>query len=809
MNLLRSASLLLLAVVPTLGQPASLDDATRAALGITDVRRSAWADAPASGWDRALMTGSGETGALVMGRPSDETIILSRGGLFLPLLPPHAPPSQGAVLREIRSMLAAGDYQRAADFVYERAQKEGYQGTHWVDPFMPVCSLRLVSPGGGPVENYVRAVDYATGVVSTRWRGPEGTTLQRVFASRADDVVVVELHRDGRPFDVDLGFVQHDARVTPEDDHPDPAHFRQVTARAAGSRLEYRADFARAWEGSATGAFALAEVSTDGGKIVAGDDRIEVRGARTVLVRVKVTALTGADAAPGDRLARALADAPPSYTALLDRHVAVHGDIFKRSRLDLGGTDADHRLPAKALFARSPLGSPLPALLEKQYDASRYLILSSTGKAFPPTLQGIWAGTWRPPWSSAFTHDGNLPVAVIGNLPGAMPELMEGFFRYHENHLEAYRRNARTLFNARGIVVPAHSTSHGLHNHFGPRWCLTFWSAGAGWVAHSFYDYTLYTGDLAFLRDRAVPFMREVALFYEDLLAGMEGPDGRTVFSPSYSPENDPANTGSQATINATMDMVVCREVLSNLVSACERLGLDEPSLPRWRAMLAKLPDYRINAEGAVAEWISPSLEDNHAHRHVSHLYELYDGLRDTLAADPALVEAFKVAVQKRTAWRRQIGGGEMAFGQAQMGAVAASLRLPEIAFENLDMLSNWFWFPESLMTTHNPQSLFNTDIAGGIPQLVILMLVDAQPGWVELLPALPAQWPSGRIEGARLRGQIEVTELAWTQDSVKATLRSAIDQTVEVRLREPALRRPVALKAGEPLTVEMPRVAR
>lgn len=809
MNLRRTASLLFLTVLPALAEPAPLDDATLSDLGIADVRRSAWAEAPAGSWDRALMTGSGETGALVMGRPADETIILSRGGLFLPLLPPHAPPSQGAALGEIRTLLAAGEYQKAADFVYALAQKEGYEGTHWVDPFMPVCSLRLVSPGAEPAEDYVRAVDYATGVVSTRWRGPGGVTLQRVFASRADDVVVVELQRGGRPFDVDLGFVQHDPRVAPEDDRPDPAHFRAVEARAAGSRLEYRAQFAQAWEGSATGALALAEVSTDGGEIAAADDRLQVRGARSVLVRIKVTAVSAADAAPLDRLARELADAPARYAELLARHVAVHGEIFKRSRLDLGGTDADHRLPAKALFARSPLGSPLPALLEKQYDACRYLILSSTGKRFPPTLQGIWAGTWRPPWSSAFTHDGNLPVAVIGNLPGAMPELMEGFFRYHENHLEAYRRNARTLFNARGIVVPAHSTSHGLHNHFGPRWCLTFWSAGAGWAAHSFYDSYLYTGDLAFLRERAVPFMREVALFYEDLLAGMEGPDGRYVFSPSYSPENDPANTGSQATINATMDMVVCREVLSNLIAACERLGLDEPSLPRWRAILKKLPAYRINAEGALAEWISPALEDNHAHRHVSHLYEVYDGLRDSLAADPALLEAFKVAVQKRTAWRRQIGGGEMAFGQAQMGAVAASLRLPDIAFENLDMLSNWFWFPESLMTTHNPQSLFNTDIAGGIPQLVILMLVDAQPGWIELLPALPAAWPSGRIEGARLRGQVEVTELAWTPESVKATFRSPIDQTVEVRLRVPELRRTLVLKAGEPVTVELARTAR
>ena len=68
---------------------------------------------------------------------------------------------------------------------------------------------------------------------------------------------------------------------------------------------------------------------------------------------------------------------------------------------------------------------------------------------------------------------------------------------------------------------------------------MTFWTAGAGWMAQFYYDYYLYTGDRAFLRDRALPFMKEAALFYEDFL--IEGPDGKLLFSPTYSPENIPA----------------------------------------------------------------------------------------------------------------------------------------------------------------------------------------------------------------------------------------------------------------------------
>jgi len=178
--------------------------------------------------------------------------------------------------------------------------------------------------------------------------------------------------------------------------------------------------------------------------------------------------------------------------------------------------------------------------------------------------------------------------------------------------------------------------------------------------------------------------------------------------------------------------------------------------------------------------------------------------LPPALAADPKLMSAFSVALQKRTDWRRQIGGGEMAFGQAQMGAVAASLRRADLAYENVEMLANWFWFPESMMTAHNPQSLFNTDIAGGIPQLLIRMLVDVEPGEITLLPALPPQWPHGSLSGALGRGQIEVRELAWDEKSVHVTLRSAISQNILLRSGQNS--RELALSAGVAVNADFSR---
>ena len=83
----------------------------------------------------------------------------------------------------------------------------------------------------------------------------------------------------------------------------------------------------------------------------------------------------------------------------------------------------------------------------------------------------------------------------------------------------------------------------------------------------------------------SLPAYKELALFYEDYLT-VTGKDGNYVFAPSFSPENNPANTSPSAmlVINASMDIAVCREVLGNLIQACELLGTDAESIPKWKS---------------------------------------------------------------------------------------------------------------------------------------------------------------------------------------------------------------------------------
>ncbi|MDG0813948.1 hypothetical protein OMP40_35165 [Cohnella rhizosphaerae] len=153
--------------------------------------------------------------------------------------------------------------------------------------------------------------------------------------------------------------------------------------------------------------------------------------------------------------------------------------------------------------------------------------------------------------------------------------------------------------------------------------------------------------------------MREVALFYEDYLLRDE--EGCVLVVPSNSPENAPSediagevdlsvmmNPGVPLTINSTIDTALVRELLGNLCEAYDTLGLPQADTAVWHDIVAHLRPFRINEDGALAEWIHSDHHDNYAHRHLSHIYPVFPGFQITKEEQPELFEATRVAMEKR-----------------------------------------------------------------------------------------------------------------------------------------------------------------
>ncbi len=733
---------------------------------------------PAQTWEQGLICGNGTIGANALSRPRDETIIFTHERLFLPTGAPLMPPDTAARLFEIRRLIDRGLYRQATALAFDLSGQESFM---YPDPFVPAFDLNIQMDSEGNATDYMRSVDFQTGEVTVRWADARGTFERRLFVSRAHGMAVLLIAgpRRGavncrlalRPRQLSDTL---NARTIERSTARFTSHVSDITITAEPFGLTWRNHFAKAYPGSIQALEGVAHVVAEGGTAKPEGTAVTVTGAERVLVLVDLDVVYDLNHSHLQAMKEELGRLPKDYGSLLEHHARVHGELFNRMRLDLGG-GADHALTTEELLAASTNEQLNKALIEKEFDAGRYNIISCTGE-LPPTLQGVWAGTYVPSWASDFTHNGNVPSAIASLLMGNTPELMLAYTSYIESIVPYLEINARHMFGARGIVLPSRSTTHGFNNALARTFAGGFWVGGAAWAAHFFYDYYRYTGDRAFLADHALPFMEKAALFFEDYL--YEGPDGTYIFSPTQSPENTPGNTKSQGTFNATMDVAAAKELLRNLMSASRTLGVHQKTLPRWQAMLEKMPDYMISEEGCIKEWLTPKLEDNLRHRHSSHLYPLFDGMPDEIARDPRLKAAFKRIIEIKLERHWQRGSGFMSFGVVQLGQAAASLGEGDLAYRCLVHLVNRYWL-HNLASMHNHRSLFNMDISGGMPAVIIKMLVASDPGRIQLLPALPSAWPSGAIEGVLCRGQIEIKRLTWNGTRVAVSLVSARSQSI------------------------------
>ncbi|MFP4053656.1 MAG: glycosyl hydrolase family 95 catalytic domain-containing protein [Phycisphaerae bacterium] len=710
---------------------------------------------PATRWEDALPTGNGTVGAMVYGHICEDTILLNHEALFLRTDRPRLPDVSGH-LPELRKLLAEGKYAEAEYFLPNKLKEAGYDYTS-PDPYHPAFDIEVLQHTPHAFSDYRRTLDMSTGEVIVQWKDSGVTFTRSLVVSRPDEVIALRIAAD-KP-----GAVSCRLRLTP--------HGRRARGGGTGNGKRSQIVFQTSAEAPRMqivgmydrgGSFGGAgHVHLRGGKTTTEGDCVVIEKADEALLLVKLYANDYADVAEA-KLAAALEQLPADYKTILSRHAEGHREIFHRCRLELPGNarreDANERLLLDASG-----GDVHPALTERMFDFSRHLLIcSSWGGRYPANLQGIWNGEYDPKWSSDFHNNENIQMNYWQALPAALPEVTEPYFDMFERSLDDYRRNARCLFGCRGIVAAHAQTTHGL------QLAILFgnWTAGAGWLAQLYYDYWLFTGDEDFLRDRAVPFMREVALFYEDFC--IIDPDGQVVFAPSLSPENHPLGVEGhpRVVVNATMDFAVARELLGNLVTACEHLGIEQEGTRRWRELLAKMPDYQVNSDGAIAEWMHPELEDNYHHRHQSHIYPLFPGLEVTAENNPELFEAIETAVEKRLV----VGlASQTGWSLAHMANIFARLGDGERALECLDLMTRACTGP-NLLTYHNDwrmmgltlhwhgDTVFQIDAILGFAAAVLEMLVQSRPGFVSLLPALPHEWPAGRIVGVRCRGAVTVS---------------------------------------------------
>lgn len=732
-------------------------------------RTGFWSSSAALDWEHGLVAGTGSLGAVLSGTPARHVVHVCHEEFFLPVNSAIAAPRISTAIADVRAAVVAADTDAAAEITSRTAAEDGYDGRLiWTDPFVPVAALSWTPDD--PIEEsiYRRVGDFTTGRVEVEWSTSSGEWNSiALVPDRAAGSLAIELFSTREVMGVlslDFG--------------PDEPGNGDYPSTDYGVFL---APSEPAFEGSRL----LIEVDVDAEKLSPFVREHAPSPWQPTGARVEVDVPADLDPHPADggvrvRIPAGVAVSLPIRVELSGGLVgaaapetASHASLFAASALDLHSGVADS-VSYDAVLESARAGDPdgVLAALELAFAAGRHTIISSTG-VLPPTLVGIWQGTRRPAWSGDWTQNGNVQHGGVASLVASgTPELFTSYLRAIFRHLEDYAENAERVFGAEGWLLPARFDSHGRSNHFATAYPHLYWMAGGAWVLRLAWDQFCATGDLETLREYAWPLARNVMAFATSVAFTDDA--GTLHLAPSYSPENTPANRNNPLAVDATMDVAAFRDAARLSIRIADLLG-EDADLAAWRSFADRLPPYRVADDGTFAEWLDPAFDEQLEHRHVSQLYPFWYE-EDPAAQTPELRAAALETIRRKLDWRDERpwagpdGRQEMAFGLVGLGLAAARLGDADAALRCVESLARDFWRPNAV-STHDGDSIFNVDASGGLPAVVIEMLIQSQPGSLTVLPALPASWPSGSIRGVRARGGIVVDRLTWDADGATVSL--------------------------------------
>ncbi len=273
------------------------------------------------------------------------------------------------------------------------------------------------------------------------------------------------------------------------------------------------------------------------------------------------------------------------------------------------------------------------------------------------------------------------------------------------------------------------------------------------WLMQMYYLHNRRSMDDRQLRESVCPLMRRAFMVYSKIL--YLGDDGKYHIPYTYSDEYGNAKETS-------LNIALARWGFKTLIATAERLKINDPLLPDWKAKLANLQDYNINENGIM---IGKDVPFAKPHRHYSHLFAIFPLYDMNVDNAPERIPMMKKSVQHFT----DLDGDNCIYKFSGASSLWEALGDGDKALtwlnRSLELLPRFAEPPAPKRTptatantfySERENPTFESPISSA--RSMLDMLLQSWGGTIRVFPAMPSAWKDASFHDLRTEGAFLVS---------------------------------------------------